>query len=100
MAFQPDGVMPELVSSEWEPAWGSRLSACRTERFNPEGDKGASMQREAVPQDVSMAGSALANRNTTRLGIDLGPWQEAQAEDLSRSRDESGAAVATPEVNR
>lgn len=44
--------------------------------------------------------SALSNEKATRLGVEMRPWQEALAEHLSRSRDESGAAAATPEVNR
>ena len=44
--------------------------------------------------------SALANVNAAHLGVEMRPWQEALAEHLSRSRDESGAAAATPEVNR
>jgi dTDP-4-dehydrorhamnose reductase len=44
--------------------------------------------------------SALSNEKATRLGVEMRPWQEALAEHLSCSRDESGAAAATPEVNR
>ncbi len=44
--------------------------------------------------------SALSNEKAARLGVEMRPWQEALADHLRRSRDESGAAPATPEVNR
>jgi dTDP-4-dehydrorhamnose reductase len=44
--------------------------------------------------------SALANVNAASLGIELRPWHEALEEHLRRSRSESGAAAAAPQVNR
>ena len=62
--------MPRILGGKkWELVWG-RLTACRTGRFNLEGDKAVSMQRE-----------------------------EALAEHLQLSRSDSGAAAPATQVN-
>jgi hypothetical protein len=106
------------VGQEWEPAWG-RSTACRTERFNREGDQGASLHRQQVQQDVSAArlGRArrngrssprevevqplpLANLSVARLVTEMRRWREALEEHLRRSRSASEVGTPAPQVNR
>ncbi len=44
--------------------------------------------------------SVLANVNAAHLGVDMRPWQEALADHVSRTQNDSGATAAAPRVNR